>query len=137
MRLLGLKTFRHGVHPPELKDETSGLPIRQFPFAPMLAVPLVQHLGRPSVPVVREGEEVVLFLYGASDLGLTSPVGLGSGRFRVVRDKQGKRLAINDFGNATLMEGLSPGARLRVGGITRELTPNALLDLADTLGGER
>ena len=59
MRLLGLKTFRHGIHPPELKDETSGMPIRRFPFAPLLVVPLVQHIGKPSVPVVREGEEVI------------------------------------------------------------------------------
>ena len=58
MRLLGLKTFRHGVHPPEAKDETSGMAIRRFPFAPVLVVPLVQHIGKPAVPVVREGEEV-------------------------------------------------------------------------------
>jgi electron transport complex protein RnfC len=59
MRLLGLRTFRHGVHPPEAKDETSGLAIRQFPFAPLLVVPLVQHLGKPSLPEVREGQSVV------------------------------------------------------------------------------
>jgi len=59
MRLLGLKTFRHGVHPPESKDETSGLAIRQFPFAPVLIVPLVQHMGKPSVATVREGQEIV------------------------------------------------------------------------------
>ncbi len=59
MRLLGLKTFRHGVHPPEAKDETSGMPIRQFPFAPLLVVPLVQHLGKPSLPDVKEGQRVV------------------------------------------------------------------------------
>lgn len=58
MRLLGTKTFRHGVHPPESKDETSGLPIRQFPFAPLLVIPLVQHMGSASIPVVEEGEEV-------------------------------------------------------------------------------
>ncbi len=58
MRLLGLKTFRHGIHPPENKDETAGMPIRQFPFAPMLIVPLVQHLGKPAVATVREGQEV-------------------------------------------------------------------------------
>jgi electron transport complex protein RnfC len=58
VRLLGLKTFRHGVHPPESKDATSGLAIRQFPFAPLLIVPLVQHMGKPSVPVVQEGQEV-------------------------------------------------------------------------------
>ena len=59
MRLLGLKTFRHGIHPPEAKDETSGLAIRQFPFAPLLVVPLLQHLGKPALPEVREGQEVV------------------------------------------------------------------------------
>ena len=59
MRLLGLKTFRHGIHPPENKDVTSGMPIRQYPFAPMLIVPLVQHLGKPSIAAVREGQEVV------------------------------------------------------------------------------
>jgi len=59
MSLLGLKTFRHGVHPPESKDETSGLAIRQFPFAPVLIVPLVQHMGKPSIATVREGQEVV------------------------------------------------------------------------------
>ncbi len=58
MRLLGLKSFRHGVHPPESKDATSGLPIRQFPFAPLLVIPLSQHMGKPSVALVREGEEV-------------------------------------------------------------------------------
>ena len=57
--MLGLKTFRHGVHPPEWKSGTSDLPIRQFPFAPVLAIPLLQHLGKPSVPVVREQQEVV------------------------------------------------------------------------------
>ena len=58
MNLLGLKTFRHGVHPPEAKDDTKGMAIRQFPFAPLLVVPLVQHSGKPSLPVVREGQEV-------------------------------------------------------------------------------
>jgi len=58
MRLLGTKTFRHGVHPPESKDETNGLPIRQFPFAPLIVIPLVQHMGAPSIPVVSEGQEV-------------------------------------------------------------------------------
>ncbi len=51
-------SFRHGVHPPEHKDETSHLAIRQFAFAPVLVVPLSQHLGKPAIPVVREGQEV-------------------------------------------------------------------------------
>ncbi len=59
MSLLALKTFRHGIHPPESKEDTSGSPIRQFPFAPLLVLPLIQHLGKPSLPEVREGDEVV------------------------------------------------------------------------------
>jgi electron transport complex protein RnfC len=58
MRLLGLGTFHHGVHPPESKHETSGLPIRRLPFAPLLVVPLAQHLGPPALPVVGEGQKV-------------------------------------------------------------------------------
>lgn len=54
-----MKTFPHGVHPPEFKDETSKLKIRRFPFAPVMILPLSQHTGKPSVPIVREGEEVL------------------------------------------------------------------------------
>ncbi|MEZ4952881.1 MAG: electron transport complex subunit RsxC [Saprospiraceae bacterium] len=52
-------TFKHGVHPPEHKDETNNLPIRQFPFAPLLILPMAQHIGAPSELLVREGQEVV------------------------------------------------------------------------------
>lgn len=52
-------TFKHGVHPPEHKEETNGLSIRQFPFPPLLILPLLQHIGRPPKLVVREGQEVV------------------------------------------------------------------------------
>lgn len=53
------KTFPHGVHLPEAKQETSGLPIRQFPFAPVMVLPFLQHSGKPALPVVREGQEVL------------------------------------------------------------------------------
>ena len=52
-------SFSHGVHPPESKSDTRDLPIRQFAFAPVLIIPLSQHIGAPSVPVVREGQEVL------------------------------------------------------------------------------
>ncbi len=52
MNLFGGKTFAHGIHPPESKDETRGLAIHQFPFAPLLIVPLSQHIGKPAVPIV-------------------------------------------------------------------------------------
>jgi electron transport complex protein RnfC len=51
-------TFKHGVHPPEHKNETNGLPIRRFPFAPVIILPMAQHLGAPSEIVIREGQEV-------------------------------------------------------------------------------
>lgn len=52
-------TFKHGVHPPEQKEETKGLPIRQFSFAPVVTLPTTQHLGKPSLIIVREGQEVL------------------------------------------------------------------------------
>ena len=58
MKLFGGKTFSHGIHPPQSKDETRGLAIHQFPFAPLLIVPLSQHIGKPAVPIAREGDEV-------------------------------------------------------------------------------
>ena len=53
------QSFRHGIHPPEHKDETNQLAIRRFPFAPELIVPLSQHLGNPAISLVRAGQEVV------------------------------------------------------------------------------
>ncbi len=52
------RSFAHGVHPPQAKDDTRDLPIKQFPFAPVMIVPLSQHIGKPALPVVREGQEV-------------------------------------------------------------------------------
>ena len=51
-------TFKHGVHPPENKEETNGLPIRQFPFAPLIILPIQQHIGSPPQIIVKEGQEV-------------------------------------------------------------------------------
>jgi electron transport complex protein RnfC len=60
MKLFGRSknTFKHGIHPPEMKEETNGLPIRQFPFSPVIILPVVQHIGAPSEIMVREGQEV-------------------------------------------------------------------------------
>ena len=58
MKIFRSEAFPHGIHLPELKDDTSALPVRQFPFAPTLVVPLQQHIGKPAVPVVNEGSEV-------------------------------------------------------------------------------
>ncbi len=59
LRALRRKTFPHGVRPAPRKEATEAAPIRRLPFAPRLIVPLAQHTGAPSVPVVRPGQEVV------------------------------------------------------------------------------
>ncbi len=90
--------------------------------------------GVEGVPRFREGEEVVLFLYGDSRNGLTSPVGLGQGNFVVFEDKQGKRQALNASGNETLFRNLSPGARRKLGDLSTRparggIPPEELLDM--------
>ena len=58
-RLFGRSnTFARGIHPAGNKS-TAGSPIRRMPFAPRMILPLVQHIGKPAVPLVRPGEEVV------------------------------------------------------------------------------
>jgi H+/Na+-translocating ferredoxin:NAD+ oxidoreductase subunit C len=50
--------FRHGVHPPEMKDLTADVPIRRIPFPAEVVLPLSQHIGAPSKPLVRVGDRV-------------------------------------------------------------------------------
>ena len=58
-KLFRRNTFEHGVHPAQHKELTCTLPIRRLPFAPQLTLPLSQHAGAPSIPLVRPGQEVV------------------------------------------------------------------------------
>ena len=96
--------------------------------------------GIEGLPRFQRGEEVVLFLYGESRSGLTSPVGFGQGKFTLIKDKQGQRLAVNGSGNANLLRRLSPDAERRLGLAAsrwrgrRGIPPDALLDMAVSLG---
>ena len=53
-----LPTFRNGVHPPEHKELTSGIPSRRLPFPEEIILPLSQHLGRPAEALVKPGDRV-------------------------------------------------------------------------------
>jgi len=53
------RTFPHGIHPQDHKEQTAGLPIRRLAFAPKIYVPLAQHRGAPARAVVPIGQEVV------------------------------------------------------------------------------
>lgn len=52
------RTFRHGVHPGDFKEMTRDLPIERMPFVPEIVLPLSQHIGAPSKPVVQPGARV-------------------------------------------------------------------------------
>jgi len=96
--------------------------------------------GVDGVPTFRRGEELVLFLYGDSASGLTSPVGFGQGKFGVIRDKAGRKLAVNGSGNQNLLRGVTAPAERKVGPDLarwkekREIDPEVLLDIAAELG---
>ncbi len=51
------QTFRHGIHPAEHKD-TATLPIERMPFVDEYVLPLSQHTGAPSRPLVVVGQKV-------------------------------------------------------------------------------
>lgn len=53
-----MKTFAHGIHIPDQKHHTNTVPIRQFPFAPLMLIPLQQHIGNAAVAVVKEDQQV-------------------------------------------------------------------------------
>lgn len=54
----GLLSFKHGVHPPENKDITSGIASRRFPFPKEVILPLSQHIGAPAKALVQPGDRV-------------------------------------------------------------------------------
>jgi electron transport complex protein RnfC len=51
-------SFKGGVHPEEAKDQTSGIPISDIVPPDIVVIPLSQHTGAPSKPVVEAGDEV-------------------------------------------------------------------------------
>lgn len=51
-------TFRHGIHPPEFKELSSHCKTERMPFVEKYVLPLSQHTGAPSKPIVRKGQKV-------------------------------------------------------------------------------
>jgi len=68
-------TFKSGVHPEEFKHFTESLPIEILPEPKEVFIPLQQHIGAPSKPVVEVGEEVKIGqVVGSSEAFVSSPV---------------------------------------------------------------
>lgn len=56
--LKNLKTFKGGVHPAEQKALTEENAFEIMPTPHQIIIPLSQHLGKPSKPLVKKGSEV-------------------------------------------------------------------------------
>jgi Ni/Co efflux regulator RcnB len=54
----------------------------------------------------RKGQDLLLLMNAPSRYGLSSPVGLEQGRFRIERDRSGREVALNGTGNLRLFERL-------------------------------
>ncbi len=53
-----IKTFPHGVHPPEGKDWTCAKALEAAPVPQKVVIPLHQHFGVPAEPLVKKGDDV-------------------------------------------------------------------------------
>lgn len=115
------RAFAGGIHPQTHKERTRNEPIRQFPFAPLLLVPMQQHAGPAACPVVREGDEVERgALLGRADGALSVPVHApAAGRV--------ERIALMPTVSGAMVQGVYlapfPGA-------TQEVRPGTPCDLA-------
>lgn len=96
--------------------------------------------GLKGVPSYRSGEEVLIFLAGDSRAGLTSPIGLGQGVFRLQRDGSGELLAVNSMLNRNLAVNL-PASQSQAMGLTRHehdrLRRGGAMSLASLLSAAR
>lgn len=74
----------------------------------------------------KKGEPVLLLLAKPSRMGLSSPMGLAQGRFRIVEGPAGRKAAVNGMGNGGLLVGMRTSLRQR--GIDPNAAEDALLE---------
>ncbi|XIX54809.1 hypothetical protein AB2G29_10550 [Escherichia coli] len=51
--------FNGGIHPPEMKTQSNGTPLRQIPLAQRFVIPLKQHIGAEGELCVSVGDKVL------------------------------------------------------------------------------
>ena len=51
--------FDGGIHPPEMKTQSNGTPLRQLPLADRFIIPLKQHIGHEGELCVKPGDHVL------------------------------------------------------------------------------
>lgn len=79
----------------------------------------------------KKGQHLLLMMIKPSPYGLSSPAGLEQGRFRILRNRQGKEYAVNGHGNAGLFRDLEP--QLTARGV--RLTPRLATLVAEHKSG--
>jgi hypothetical protein len=62
-----------------------------------------------------KGQDLLLMMIAPSEYGLSSPAGLEQGRFVISRDRKGREVAMNGYGNLKLFDGI--GAQVAAKGI--------------------
>ena len=68
-------SFERGIHPPEWKEATRDKPIVQAPLPEEVVIPLSQHAGAPTTPLVAVGDRVKTGMkIGASEALISAPV---------------------------------------------------------------
>jgi len=84
-----IKTFPHGIHPPDQKHFSASQPIEVLPPPEKLTIPLLQHFGNPAQPLVKKGEEVMV----------GQPIGQEQGLFSasVHSSVSGKVLSVDNY----------------------------------------
>ncbi len=73
----------------------------------------------PGLPHFQQGEDALVFLHGDSRIGLTSPVGLTQGVFRVEESENGELTVQNSLSNSNLNHDLAP-QQVRAAGFTKQ-----------------
>ncbi|WP_380180449.1 electron transport complex subunit RsxC [Kalamiella sp. sgz302252] len=51
--------FQGGIHPPEMKTQSNGTPLRQLPLPARFIIPLKQHIGHEGEMLVKPGDKVL------------------------------------------------------------------------------
>ncbi|MBV4366594.1 electron transport complex subunit RsxC [Erwinia phyllosphaerae] len=51
--------FQGGIHPPEMKTQSNGVPLRQLPLPARFIIPLKQHIGHEGEILVKPGDKVL------------------------------------------------------------------------------
>ena len=92
----GTHTFgRGGIHPGPHKEATAGKGIDVLPPPSEVVLPLLQHLGEPSEPIVKKGEMVrrgqKIADGGATGVPLHAPI---SGKVRPVEKRPHPTMAV-------------------------------------------